>query len=441
MREQYISEPARRIPVIGSWDVVVCGGGPSGIMASIAAARAGSRTLLIEQYGFLGGMATSALVGPISKFNLKGQRIVSGLPEEFINRMAEGKGAIVDLPSGNVPYDPEIYKWTAQRMVLSEGVELLFHTRVTDCIEDPSANGLITHIIIENKSGRQAIESKYIIDCTGSGDVVGRTALPCHLRANADGEMQPLSLYFRLGGVDTRDLNILMAHDGTKYANTTMAEILQAEVDAGRLDNFGGPWVVHGSTIRPGEVSVNATRTRANATVGKQLSDAEIKLREDVFTILKVFKEKLPHFRHAYLIDTAVQVGIRETRAIDGLYTMDIEDILGPGHFEDTVALGGHPIDIHSTNTSDQNVRFIAEPYQIPYRSLIPKGSRNLLVAGGTISATRTAFASIRVQAQCMALGQAAGMAVSLCREQKIRVSELDGNYLRHKLNMAGAIT
>src|SRR5690606_25065708 len=134
--------------------------------------------------------------------------------------------------------------------------------------------------------------------------------------------------------------------------------------DAGRLDNFGGPWVVHGSTIRPGEVSVNATRTRANATVGQQLSDAEIILREDVFTILKAFKEKLPHFQHAYLIDTAVQVGIRETRAIDGLYTMNIEDILGPAFFEDSVALGGHPIDIHSTNTPGQNVSFIAEPYQ-----------------------------------------------------------------------------
>lgn len=295
---KYVVEPTKKVPVIGETDVVVCGGGPSGIMAALAAARTGSKVILLEQYGFLGGMATAALVGPISKFNFNGKRVVGGIPEEFINNLHHMQGAIIDLPSGNVPYDPEIYKYVAMKMLQEEGVSMLLHTKIVGCMKNGQENEKITHVLIENKSGKQAIAAKYFIDCTGTGDFVACTSLPWKLRTNEKGELQPMSLYFRIGGVDTTSFTLLMAEDNVKYKNQELAVILQEEVDAGRLNNFGGPWVVHGSTLRSGEVSVNASRFSGDASNGFDLSEAELKLREDVFTIWSLFKRKVPAFRN-----------------------------------------------------------------------------------------------------------------------------------------------
>jgi hypothetical protein len=326
------------------------------------------------------------------------------------------------------------------KMVEEAGVDILLHTNVVDCIQDSRAPGSITHVLIENKSGRQAIEAKYVIDCTGTGDIVSKSLLPWLMRNDRGGELQPMSLYFRLGGVDTKMFDLLMAQDGVKYSSTELKGLLTEEVEAGRLSNFGGPWAVHGSTLREGQLSVNATRFSGNAADGNDVSRAEQLLREDVMKIVKVFKERVPAMKDAYLLDTATQVGIRETRGIVGLYTMTIEDILEPKGFEDTVAYGGHPMDIHRAADSKQEVRFLQVSYPIPYRSLVPKGAVNLLVAGGCLSATREAFASIRVQAQCMALGQAAGTAAALCARENISVSDLDGKLLHEELKAQGAI-
>ncbi|MEX2569459.1 MAG: FAD-dependent oxidoreductase [Cyclobacteriaceae bacterium] len=437
---EFLNESPHKVPVIGKSGVVICGGGPSGIMAALAASRLGAKVILIEQYGFLGGMATAGLVGPISKFNFSGKRVVSGIPEEFIQKMHAMQGAIIDLPSGNIPYDPEIYKYMAMKMLLEHGVNLLLHTRIVGSYSQKANAGKITHVLIENKSGRQAIEADYFVDCTGTGDFIARTELPWTMRSNKKGELQPMSLYFRIGGVDTSSMELLMAEDNVKYRNQDLALLLQEEMEAGRLENFGGPWVVHGSTLRPCEVSVNATRFRGNAANGFDLSEAELILRKDVFTIWNLFKEKVPAFRNAYLIDTATQVGIRETRSIIGHYTMDEEDILTPKGFPDGVAMGAHPIDIHSSQTKGQKVKFLTAPYPISFRSMHPIGSINVLAAGGSVSATRAAYASIRVQAQCMALGQAAGTAVALCLREKLPIGQLDCAFLRHNLKEAGAI-
>lgn len=436
---EYITVPSHEIPVAYKADVVVCGGGPSGFIAALAAARNGAKTLLLEYYGFLGGMATAGLVGPISKFNFNTERIVCGIPEEFINNMAVKDGAIINLPSGNVPYDPEVYKYVALKMVEEAGVDMLFHAHVVDCITDEDKPGMLTHVIIENKSGRQAIAAKYFVDCTGTGDLIARSRLPWEMRNRKGGSLQPLSLYFRLGGVDTSAFNLLMSHDGVKYANPELKELLLEEVAAGRLSNFGGPWAVHGSALRNGQLSVNATRFSGNAADGNDISRAEQVLREDIFKIVQAFKQKVPAMKNAYLLDTATQVGIRETRGIAGIYTMTVEDILNPGGFSDSVAYGAHPVDIHRAADSRQEVNFLKAPYPIPYRAIVPLGSVNVLVAGGCISATHEAFASIRVQAQCMALGQAAGTATALCTKENIGVADLDGHILHDVLKKQGA--
>jgi hypothetical protein len=440
VKRQTVTEPARKISVIGEWDVVVCGGGPSGFIAAIAAARNGARALLLHEHGFLGGMATAALVGPISKFNFGGERIVGGIPLEFIRKMGEMGGAVTDLPSGNVPFDPEIYKYIALCMVLESGADLRLHTRVVGCLSGAGEPGKINHVLIESPSGREAVKARFVIDSTGTGSITAHANLPCRLRTDVNGNLQPMSLVFRLGGVDTDNLKVWMDRDGVKYANSELRQALQIEVERGQLKQFGGPWTVFGSTIRKGEVSVNATRYPGNATDGKSFTDAEIQMREDAMKMVEIFRRSSPQFANCYLIDTAPQAGVRETRMIEGLYTMDLDDILNPKSFPDTVAKGAHWIDLHQTDSSNQSATFVGKPYNIPYRSLVPVGSKNLVVAGGSISATKEAFASIRVQAQCMALGQAAGTATALCVESSTTVDRLDGEQLREVLGRQGAV-
>jgi hypothetical protein len=436
-----VTEPARRLPVRAHVDVAVCGGGPSGFIAAVAAARAGASVLLLERHGFLGGMATAGMVGPLSKFNLGGERIVDGIPGEFIRALHAAGGAIIDLPGGNVPYDVESYKLAAQRITRRSGAGILLHAQVAGAIASREEPGRLTHVIIETKSGREAVAANQFVDCTGTGDLVARASLPCELRnRRAGGGLQPMSLCFRLGGVDTDKLNVLMAHDGAKYANPELRAVLAEEVKAGRLRNFGGPWAVHGSTIRPGEVSVNATRITGNAADADDLSLSELVLREEVPVMIDIFRRHHQAFAHCYLIDTATQIGIRETRAIRGIYTLTAGDVLTARPFPDAVALGGHPIDLHRADGSGQSVQFLTVPYHIPYRTLVPEGSKNVLVAGGTLSATREAFGSARVQAQCMALGQAAGVAAAICAQSGESVSRLDGAALSARLKADGAL-
>jgi hypothetical protein len=435
-----VTEPARSVPVRAEADVVVVGGGPSGIMAAIAAARSGARTLLAEHHGFLGGMATAALVGPISKFNIHGKRIVRGLPGEFVERMASRGGAIIDLPSGNIPFDAEIYKQVAQEMVIEAGVELWLHAHYSNVLVNPATHG-VSHVIFETKSGREAVSCREVVDCSGSAEVVADSGLPWCFRSGEKGELQPMSLMFRLGGVDTGKIQQpLMDRDGTKYFNRRAREILELAVVEGRIRQFGGPWLVYGSTFRAGEVTVNATRISSNAVAPGEFSFAEICLRRDMVQIFKELQSEMPELQNACLLESAVQSGIRETRSIIGDYTLTGDDLLQGRIFPDTVALGGHPMDIHRAGSAAQDVQFVRQAYGVPWRSLVPQGAQNVLVAGGSLSATREAFASVRVQAQCMALGQAAGTAAARCAMESISVGDLDGVRLRNELRAAGAL-
>jgi len=433
-----VTEPARAVPVWGEWDVVVCGGGPAGWVAAVAAARSGARTALVEQLGFPGGMATAGLVGPISKFRFRGERIVGGIPWEFVTRLSARGAAIDNWPSGNVPFDAEAYKQAAQALLCEAGVDLLWHARVCGCLGEGAPPMRLTHVLVETRGGRQALAGRVFIDATGVGDLVARTGLPWRQRAAAS-ELQPMSLCFCLGGVDTGVWQTQMRDDGVRYRSLELGALLAEEVEAGRLENFGGPWAVHGSTLRPGEVSVNATRYAGSAVDPRDLAVAETSLRRDVPVIVQAFRRH-PAFRDAYLISTATQAGIREARGIEGLHTLTAEDLLAPALLEDTVALGGHPVDIHLPGSSGQQVRFLERPYGIPYRALVPRNSSNLLAVGGCFAADRQAFASARVQAQCMAMGHAAGTAAALCGPAGVGVAELPTGELQQALQQEGAI-
>lgn len=426
----------KNIPVVGRYDVVVCGGGPAGFIAAIAAARKGASVALVEQYGFLGGMATTSYVAPLSVFTYKGRKVIGGIPWEFIERLEELGGGLIEKPLGNVAFDPELYKLLCQRMVLEAGVKLYLHSYLSGCI---CGDGRISQVIIENKSGSQALEADVFIDCTGDADLAYMAGVP--MQDKSGRPLQPMSSYFILNGVDTDSPMVREAMHHNKQGENCyclpmrkkMLE-LQEELD---IPDFGGPWYC--TTLHDGCVAVNVTRVSADACDAEQLSAAECSLREDCFRMAGIFRKLFPEFRNCYVASVAVNGGVRETRNIKGMHVISAQEYLNAFHYEDSISRGAHPIDIHASKGASQSVTFLEEPAYVPYRALIAEGFPNLLVAGRCLSADRVAFASLRVQASCMGSGQAAGVAAALASASGVAVQDVDVPSLVAELKNMGA--
>jgi len=422
----------REIPVIAEYDVVVCGGGPSGFIAAIAAARGGARVALIERLGFLGGMATASLVAPISVFNYNDRRIIDGIPWEFIERLIDIGGAREEKPIGNITFSPEKYKLIAQRMVLEAGISLYFHSYLTGCRKDGDR---LTHVIIDNKNGAEAIAAKYFIDCTGDADLSHQAGVPMQPMRS---ELQPASLIFMLGGVDIDSLpKIRHNKQGVNYHDLDMRRILEEMNKKQKLPQFGGPWYC--GVLDHGLVLVNMTRTYANMSDNRQATKTECLLREDVFTFVDLLKKNIPAFKDAYLVMTAPQTGTRETRRIQGVHTLTGEEYIEAHDFPDAISRGCHPVDIHSSSSNNQRCEFLKDAAFVPYRCLIAPNFPNLLVGGRAFSADGISSASVRVQASVMGLGQAAGAAAALCVKSGTDVSAVDIAELRRILIAYGA--
>lgn len=426
----------KNIPVVGRYDVVVCGGGPAGFIAAIAAARKGASVALVEQYGFLGGMATTSYVAPLSVFTYKGRKVIGGIPWEFIERLEELGGGLIEKPLGNVAFDPELYKLLCQRMVLEAGVKLYLHSYLSGCV---CGDGRISQVIIENKSGSQALEADVFIDCTGDADLAYMAGVP--MQDKSGRPLQPMSSYFILNGVDTDSPMVREAMHHNKQGENCyclpmrkkMLE-LQEELD---IPDFGGPWYC--TTLHDGCVAVNVTRVSADACDAEQLSAAECSLREDCFRMAGIFRKLFPEFRNCYVASVAVNGGVRETRNIKGMHVISAQEYLNACHYEDSISRGAHPIDIHASKGASQSVTFLEEPAYVPYRALIAEGFPNLLVAGRCLSADRVAFASLRVQASCMGSGQAAGVAAALASASGVSVQDVDVPSLVAELKDMGA--
>ena len=426
----------KNIPVVGRYDVVVCGGGPAGFIAAIAAARKGASVALVEQYGFLGGMATTSYVAPLSVFTYKGRKVIGGIPWEFIERLEELGGGLIEKPLGNVAFDPEFYKLLCQRMVLEAGVKLYLHSYLSGCV---CGDGRISQVIIENKSGSQALEAAVFIDCTGDADLAYMAGVP--MQDKSGRPLQPMSSYFILNGVDTDSPMVREAMHHNKQGENCyclpmrkkMLE-LQEELD---IPDFGGPWYC--TTLHDGCVAVNVTRVSADACDAEQLSVAECSLREDCFRMAGIFRKLFPEFRNCYVASVAVNGGVRETRNIKGMHVISAQEYLNAFHYEDSISRGAHPIDIHASKGASQSVTFLEEPAYVPYRALIAEGFPNLLVAGRCLSADRVAFASLRVQASCMGSGQAAGVAAALASASGVAVQDVDVPALVAELKNMGA--
>ena len=427
----------KNAPIVGEYDVVVCGGGPAGFIAAIAAARNGARTALVERYGFLGGMATMGYVNPVSVFTYNESQVVGGIPWEFVQKLENMGGGFIEKPLGNVAFEQEHYKLLAQRMTLESGVDLYMHSYLSGCVMDGSR---IAQIVIENKNGTEALSSKVFIDCTGDGDLAALAAV--EMQPDEGAPLQPLSSYFILGGVD---LDTPMMQEAIRHNKQgenchclpVREKLLDRKEELG-IPEFGGPWFCR--TGQDGVVTVNMTRTAGNAIDNRDFVRAECVLREDAFRMAALLKDNFDEFKDSYLIAVSVQGGIRETRRIKGVHTITADEYVTAYHYHDSIARGAHPIDIHVASGPAQNITFLKTPAYVPYRALIAPTHSNLIVAGRCLSADKKAFASLRVQASCMDMGQAAGTAAAMAAGSGLPVQEVNTELLVAKLREQGSI-
>ena len=427
----------KNAPIVGEYDVVVCGGGPAGFIAAIAAARNGARTALVERYGFLGGMATMGYVNPVSVFTYNDSQVVGGIPWEFVQKLENMGGGFIEKPLGNVAFEQEHYKLLAQRMTLESGVDLYMHSYLSGCVMD---GGRISQVIIENKNGTEALSSKVFIDCTGDGDLAALASV--EMQPDEGAPLQPLSSYFILGGVD---LDTPMMQEAIRHNKQgenchclpVREKLLERKEELG-IPEFGGPWFCR--TGQDGVVTVNMTRTAGNAIDNRDFVRAECVLREDAFRMAALLKDNFDEFKDSYLIAVSVQGGIRETRRIKGVHTITADEYVTAYHYHDSIARGAHPIDIHVASGPAQNITFLKTPAYVPYRALIAPTHSNLIVAGRCLSADKKAFASLRVQASCMDMGQAAGTAAAMAAISGLPVQEVNTELLVAKLREQGSI-
>ena len=427
----------RDLPVVGEYDVVVCGGGPAGIGAAIAAAERGAKTAIIERFAFFGGMATAGYVNPMSEFAYNGRRICGGIPWRFARKMVEMGGAMVEEPRSNISFHPEVYKLAAQRMVGEAGVKTYMNTCLADCITE---NGKIIGAVVVNKSGMQIVKGTYFIDATGDADLAYLAGVPMLPQIR---EMQPGTLCFCLAGVDTTTERMHIIHQKNHRFNHQagfVRDVLFALREKGEyVPKFGGPWLA--TTMVEGCITVNMTRAAMDATNSEDLQKAEENMREDVFRLVELLKAHVPEFKNCFITSIAPVAGIRESRRIAGVHVLTGQEYVKAHKFEDSVARACHPVDIHLPGDEGQLLTFPEDAGFIPYRSLIAEGYPNLLVAGRAISADNDAFAAIRVQVPCMETGQAAGVAAALCVKQSgLSVLELDSSKVVEEVRKDGSV-
>lgn len=453
------------------FDVIVVGGGPSGFIAATVAGRLGAKTLLIERYGFLGGMPTSAALGPISPFHYGDEQVVVGLPQQFVDRLVAAGGstghAKCTNPHGSGAYlcfyDRQVYKWVALDLILDAGVTPLFHSFLHSTVVE---NGRVTGVTVTNKSGQQTYTARVVVDATGDGDVAARAGANFVLGRDSDGALQPITMMFDMANVDSAALKSYMdGHlDEFEWASEIVTmrpfadhleknhfvgqgfkRLVSQAIDSGEL-YLGRDTILFLTTTHPGVIHFNSTRVqKIDGTKVEDLTRGEIEARKQVMSLSQFLKRRIPGFQDAYLSDTGIQVGVRESRHIMGGYVLTGEDVVSGRKFDDVVARGYFPIDIHNVKGREGYVKGggdwtdLDDSYDIPYRCLVPEAIDGLVIAGRTISATHEAHGSFRTQGGVMAIGHAAGAAAGLAALQGVQPRNLGIRELQRTLEAEGA--
>jgi len=446
-----IQENPKVTPVLAEVDVLVAGGGLSGVIAAVAAARHGAKTMLVERYSSLGGVAALGL--PIQGYCCDtDEQIITGIPEEFRRRLTANGGAVdhftkCQMHNPFLVVQPEGVKLTCEEMLLDAGVSLLLDTLVVDVV------GTCEHIdavIVESKSGRQAIVAKQFIDCTGDADLVARAGGPFTLAHNDDLQANTLSII--VTGVDKKKLQKFIREDPENYDLYPMlpreqignadyyimaglSNIVKRAMKDPRYEGIYGMTNFH-TMVHEDSVHINSVHVSGLCTCDAEgVTRMEVEARKQAQTVVAFMQEYVPGFENAKLINTGSWLGIRESRIIKGIDTLTLDDIKTGNIPDTTICLGGYPYDFHQKDDADAKVQFYKVPtYGITYGTMIPQGTGNLFVAGKTISATREAMCSSRVMAQCMGEGQAAGTAAAMCVSLGCTSTQIDVALLREKL-------
>ena len=465
-----VVELQREIPVVAEVDVLVAGGGSAGWHAAVSAARAGAKTLLVERYGSLGGTVTNAMVQPFMSYHDPvGNAVVGGIWQEMVDKLTSLGTTPGSLESSTgkppwgkkptlTPFDPEAVRFVAQELVLTSGAELLLHTMVVDTIVE---NSQLRGLIVENKSGRQAILAKCVVDATGDADVAALAGAPFVMGRESDGLSMPMSLYIKMGGVDYSEVAKYLEANPEEFrwwAYPKVAPDASDEFEKNPVTVSGflslvkeardsGELYLGRETVNilpcplKGEAVLNCTRVGLlDPTNAKDLTTAEVEARRQAMSVVAFAKRRLPGFKNSKLVSIASTIGVRESRRIIGEHILSLEEIIEGAEVGDSIARSAYNADIHNPQDDKSTWYQIKDSYGIPYRSLVPLEIDNLLVAGRCISATHEAAASTRMTPNVAATGEAAGLAAAMSVESGIVARSIDTDELRARLTAAGAI-
>ena len=428
----YFTEPGGKVPIVASSDVVVVGGGPAGISAAVAAARSGVSVTLLERYAYLGGLASGGMVLVLDDMANGQEMSVRGICAELIERMTQlglcitppsrdwvsnekvfrqwARWGVYDFHSHKKPqpicyasaFDPDGFKRASNAMVEEAGVSLRLHSWFSKAIVE---EGTIKGVVCETKSGRQAILGKVVIDATGDLDVAAGAG------ASYSQGSFIVTTVFRLGGISTEEAERFEYEEPERFA--------ALDRDAKRI--MGGSWERWWlKTPLPGIVWCNCPHMSGfDGLSVEDLTRADFRGRERIAELVHFIRTKMPGFQNAFVVDVAPQVGVRQSRLLEGEYVMTKEDVSSRLHFSDSVARG--------------------RDYYYPYRSLLPKHVSQLLVAGRHYSSTAAGQRIYREIPPCMAMGEATGIAAALALETGLSVNRIDVKELQRRLRAQGA--
>jgi hypothetical protein len=458
----------------GAVDVAVAGAGMAGVVAAIASARSGARTVLIDRATFLGGNATGGLLGNFLTFhNMRGEQICDGIPQEIVDECIARGGAFSEHrghlpnPYGNAysvtPIDAEVLKLVTQKMCVEAGVRLTLGTFTTGPLMEDNR---VTGVRAVNKSGEANIRSTVVIDASGDGDIVAKAGGPFQL-GDEEGKTMSISLFSRMGGVDLdehlnyvkeRPDQFMLGED--PYIGKTKEEIAQGlkhwidlplvtgYYDAVREAKERGEFhknrerVVFSITTIPGVVTINSTSMLGYDPVdAESLTRAAVEGREQIFDVASFFRKYVPGFENSFVLDSASALGVRESRRIVGEYTLTANDCISGKKGDEDVARGAYCLDVHQASGKIEHKHIQnGESYGIPYGCIVPQEVDGVLVAGRCLSSDRFANGSARNQAHIQAVGQAAGTAAALCVKKGLVPREIPVSELRETLTEKDAI-
>jgi hypothetical protein len=438
--EQFLEEPARRTPLLDEVEVLVLGGGPAGIAAAASAARAGASTLLVERYGFLGGMGTAAGVTNFCGLyaNVHGdiRRVVHGIAGDLLARIeALGGLSAPHLIFGKTraqAYDMSAYKCAADELLLAAGAKLLFHAQAVGAVM--KRENEIDALLIETRSGRRALRARIFIDASGDGDLAAFCGAPWEKSAQL---LYP-TLMFKVNNVDPQ---------GAQHAVEDIPRLMR-EAEAGGAYRFARMGAIVRPMKNPREWRANVTQIRnelglaMDGTDAAQLSAGEIEGRRQVRDYIAFLRERVPGFAASYVSDIAPQVGIRETRRVRGEYLLTGEDVLECRDFADSIGVNGWPLEQHVAGDVNWSWPPIPESRgfnQLPYRMILPLNIDNLLVAGRCASMTQAGQSAARVSGGCFVMGQAAGAAAAMAAARNLMPRAVDVKSLQAHLEHEGA--